>query len=754
MNDQNLSPAIDVMRVTQAQLADAALAEKELAENITSHEEDFDLARLLARMASLQGLAVPIHRFSMLSITSGGSVVQEMQRHIRAQELWTSAIPNGAVEWLNQAPERDNLPLLWISDDGGSIKLLRGKLASGGYSVESADGSYGEMSFNEVISGQLLRLIQLQVGEVSPGATHKLARDWFFYALKKRYAPFFEAVLATAFMSALALTASFYTMQVYDRVVPTQGYSTLVVLTIGAFLAISLELLMKYLRSRIVDFACKEIDEELSAVFFGRVLDIRMDARPTSVGTFASQVKNFELVRNFMTSSTLFLFADAPFVIFFIAVIALVGGWIAIVPLMLLPISILVGLYSKWRIGKLAENILIDANQKNGMLVEAIDGIESIKAVGGEWKMLDRWRKITHDAAIKELSVRSIATMATNATQSVQQISYVLMIMAGVYAMSSGSITMGALIACSIISNRALGPLAQIAGLIVQWQHAKSALQGLDAIMVLPCDHEVGVRKVIPENFQGELRLEAATFSYAKEKVALQPTNLNIKPGEKIAIIGPVGSGKSTLIKLLSCLYKPTEGRVFLDGIDASQIAPEFMREQIGYLTQDVRLFNGSLRDNLTMGLPLPADSQILQAAKLSGLSRVIQASPQGLELPIFEGGRGLSGGQRQLVGLTRMLIARPKLLLLDEPTASMDGDLELHVMKSIFDQTPDKGIVVLATHKMSLLKLVDRIIVMDQGRIMLDGPREEMMQKLSGGKPGQATSSARSTAKQILMET
>jgi ATP-binding cassette subfamily C protein LapB len=748
MNIGKNSTGIDVMSVTQDQINDANEVER-----ISSHEEDLDLSKILARIALLKGLAIPVHRFSMLAVTSGGAVIQDMQRNLRAAELWESAVPNGNAYTLGSYPDKDSLPVLWISFDSRDIRLIRGKLANGGYSTELPDGSFANFDPADFLKGNFLALEIVSDQYTAKLIEPKSARDWFYHAIKKRYAPFAEAVFATAFMSVLALTASFYTMQVYDRVVPNQGFSTLTVLTVGALIAISLELLMKYLRSKIVDIACKEIDQELSGVFFGQVLDIRMDARPKSVGTFASQVKNFEIVRNFMTSSTLFIFADAPFVIFFIGIIALVGGWIAFVPLMLLPISIIIGFYSKWKIGRLAENQLSDANKKNGMLVEAIDGIEAIKAVGGEWKLLNSWRQITAENAQRELSIRSISTMATNATQSVQQISYVLMIGAGVYAISSGSITMGALIACSIISNRALGPLAQISGLIVQWQLAKSALQGLDQIMALPRDKQANTRMVIPEAFVGLVNMENAGFSYSKDKVALQSSSLLINPGEKVAVIGAVGSGKSTLIKLLSMLYKPSEGRVFLDGVDASQIAPEFLREHIGYLTQDVRLFNGTLRDNLTMGLPMPADAQILEAASLSGLSKVIQASPQGLEHPIFEGGRGLSGGQRQLVGLTRLLIARPKLLLLDEPTASMDGDLESHVMNSIFNNLAINATIVLATHKMSLLKLVDRIVIMGQGKIIVDGPRDEVLAQISGGKVVQSSSSLKSKSNQIMME-
>lgn len=720
-------------------------------ENLLSHTEhspEHELALLLSRLASVQGHAVPVHRFSMSSLSATGAPIAENNLLLRAMELWMSALPDGDALVLEGALEKADFPLLWLAFDGGEARLLRGKLSHGGYLCESSVGENTELSANAAMDGNFVLLRpQLLQGETM-ALEPKSARDWFFYAIKKRRWFFVEAVLATAMASMLALAASFYTMQVYDRVVPTQSYATLIVLTIGTFMALAVELLMKQLRSHMVDKACKAIDQELSGVFFGRVLAIRMDARPSTVGTFAAQIKHFEMVRNFMTSSTLFLMADAPFVLFFIAVIALIGGMIALVPLILLPISILAGLYAKMRLAQLTEDMMRDANQKNGLLVEAIDGIEAIKAVGGEWKMLDRWRHLTAESADKELLIRATTTMATNITQTVQQLSYILMIAAGVYAINAGSITMGALIACSIISNRALGPIAQIAGLIVQWQHAKVALNGLDSIMKLPCDRNAGERLVIPESCAGQLRLDEAAYSYSEANAALKPSNLNLRKGERVAILGSVGSGKSTMIKLLSGLYRPSAGRVFLDGIDMAHLAPEFMREHIGYLTQDVRLFSGTLRDNLIMGLPSPTDGQILLAASQTGLDRVIKQHPKGLELPIMEGGRGLSGGQRQLVGLTRMLLAKPSVLLLDEPTASMDGELEAYVMQNIFGNMAADATIVLATHKSGMLKLVNRIIVLDQGKIMLDGPRDEVLAKITSGKRAAPAAGAKSSPK------
>ena len=689
-------------------------------------------AIILSKIAMAHGVAVPVHRFEMLSINQMGASIQGLSPSEKIKEAWLTIFPEGEAYHVQENLSQFNLPAIFIHHNANHIFLLKGLLADGTITAEDVQGKNTNLKPEALKLGELIVLRpKIQVSNTSQ-KTPKTAKEWFYYAIRQRKAPFVEGMVATGVVSILSLVASFYTMQVYDRVAPTQSYSTLYVITIGALIAIVMELITKHLRSKIMDHACKQIDLELSGVFFGRMLAIRMDARPKSVGTFANQIKQFEVVRSFMTSSTLFILGDLPFVVFFILMIWMIGGVLAIVPLILLPISIFSGLHARRKIAHLAQDQQQEANQKNGLLIEAIDGIEAIKSLGGEWKMLEQWQKLSSTTADKELIIRSTTTLATSLTQTIQQISYVLMIGVGVYAIGSGSITMGALMACSIISNRALSPISLIAGFIVQWEHAKIALKGLDDMMKLPVDRNENERMVIPERCQSLIRAEKTSFAYIEDRFVLSDLSVTIRPGDRIAIIGPVGSGKSTLIKLLSGLFKPSKGKVFLDEVDMAHIAPEFLRESIGYLTQDIRLFSGSLRYNLTIGLSSPTDSQIIDACVKTGLDSVVKNHPKGLELPIFEGGRGLSGGQRQLVGLTRMLIARPQLLLLDEPTASMDGDLEMKVMKGIFEATAPDSVIVLSTHKTGLLSFVNRVILIDKGKVVLDGPRDEVIAKLS----------------------
>jgi ATP-binding cassette subfamily C protein LapB len=480
-----------------------------------------------------------------------------------------------------------------------------------------------------------------------------------------------------------------------------------------------------------VDKACKAIDQELSAVFFGKALSIRLDERPRTVGTFASQIRHFESVRNFLTSSSLFILADTPFALMFIGVIALIAGPVALVPLVVLVLSLVAGLIFVEPIGKLTATHMEESNRKNGVLIEAIDGIESIKATAAEWKLLDQWRRLTAVISGSELRLRWFQSMSTNLTQLLQQFSYVGLVAAGAYAVASGSLTMGGLIACSIISGRALAPIAQLPSMISQWKHAQIALKSLDAIMAMPSDRDADTRLVIPERCVGVIKAEKLSFSYKSDRPVITVSSLSFEPGDRVAILGSIGSGKSTLIKLLSGLYRPTSGQLYLDGVDFTQLATEYVREHVGYLPQDVRLFQGTLRENLTLGLPTPPDSQILKAAAWTGLDTVIRQHPKGLELEISEGGRGLSGGQRQLVGLTRMLLAQPRIMLLDEPTASMDGNTEARVIRHLFQEVAADSVLVVVTHKTALLPQVNRIIVVDNGQIILDGPRDKVLTRL-----------------------
>ena len=690
-----------------------------------------DLAALLARLASLQGVAVAAHRFVYQQQAESGVSLEDMPVIDQAIAIWSERFPEGPTAKLElDKLVKNDFPVLWVSADGSELKLLRGK-QNGEFIAESSDWAVDTLSAEQISEGMIVRLLVHQDQAMQEELAAFSAKDWFIHAARKRRGVFLEAIFATFVLSVFGLMSALYTMQVYDRVVPTKGFSTLWVLTIGVLLAIFFELIMKLVRSHLVDKASKAIDLELSGVFFSKALGIRSDCRPQTVGTFASQIRHFESVSNFMTSSTLFVLADAPFALLFIVVIYFIAGPVAFVPLMMIPVGLIIGLAMKGPIERYTAESMEESNKKNGLLIEALDGVESVKAASAEWKLENRWRELTETITTTDLKSKLLTTFSTSSTQSIQQLSYVGIIATGAYSIVNGDLTMGGLIACSIISGRALTPLAQMPSMIAQWKHAQIALDVLDGIMAMPSERE-NQRLVVPDSCRGELKVKQVGFAYEENAPQVTVEKLSFKPGDRVAILGSVGSGKSTLIKILSGLYQPQQGGVFLDDMDMSLVANEFVREQIGYLPQEVRLFNGTLRDNLVLGLPTLSDSQILKAAALTGLDQAIQNHPSGLEINISEGGKGLSGGQRQLVGLTRMLLARPKILLLDEPTASMDTRLEEFVMQHLFEQLPDDSVIVLATHKAGVLKHVNRIVVMDSGKVSLDGPKQEVLDFLA----------------------
>jgi len=566
----------------------------------------------------------------------------------------------------------------------------------------------------------------------------------FMHAIWQHKSVFAEALLGTTVLNLIGLATSLYSMQVYDRVIPNAGLSTLWVLTVGVLVAMLLELVLKQVRTTMVDKACKAIDLDLSDRFFGRALHIRMDKRPATIGTFAAQIRLFESVRQFLTATTLFVLADIPFALVFIAVIGLIAGPVALVPLLLVPLSVLTGLMFIKPIARLTQANVRESTLKNGLLIESVDGIETIKCLSAEKTFASRWHHLTRVMGEGELRLKSLSGLSGNVTALIQQLSYVGMIAFGVTLIMDGHLTMGGLIACSIISGRALGPIAQLSSLVVQWQHTKAALQGLDAILGMPIDGESPSGTVVkPQTCQHQLRLDGVAYAYTPQHETLRIEALSIQPGERIAVIGPIGSGKSTLLKVLSGLYQPAAGRAFLDGVDMAHLDPAYLRGHIRHLPQDARLFNGSLRDNLILGMADPGDETILQAARTTGLDAVIARHPLGLGLPISEGGQGLSGGQRQLVTLTRLLLAPGGIMLLDEPTASLDGGFEDKAIAALTRSLRAQDVLVMVTHKTSLLKVVQRVIVMDQGRVLMDGPRDAVMARLMPPSPGTLTSQA-----------
>ena len=545
-----------------------------------------------------------------------------------------------------------------------------------------------------------------------------------------------ETVLASLIATVLALAISFFSMQVYDRVIPSSAMQTLLVLTLGVLIAIFFEWLIKHVRSHLYEDLIDQVDQRLARTVYLRFLSVRLDQMPQSVGALASQMRGYETIRGFMTSMTTNLMVDAPFALFFAGVIALIAGPLALIPTFFFFVSLAIGLFYRKRLENIAKQAMVASNLKTGLLVETIEGAETIKAGQGGWRMLTRWMRTTNDARESELEMRNISEHSQHLAASFQQVSYVLMVAYGAYLVTRSDISQGALIACSILSGRVLSAVSIIPGQIVQWSHAKAALQSLDKLWSLEDDHHGQSQPIAIENIRGEYRLENITSHYQGSR-ALMVSQLTIRPGEKIGILGPVGSGKTTLLRVLSGMFKPQEGRVLLDSIDLAHIDKPLLAEHIGYVQQDGRLFSGTLRDNLILGQVDPGDEAILEAARKTGLMQaVITPHPHGLQRTIYEGGTGLSGGQRQLVNLTRTVLRQPSIWLLDEPTASMDRNTEAHMTQTLKDAIQPTDILVLVTHKTEMLDLVDRLIVVYNHQIALDGPKQDVLRQLHNTRP------------------
>ncbi|MBH0007457.1 type I secretion system permease/ATPase [Psychrobacter sp. SWN149] len=542
-----------------------------------------------------------------------------------------------------------------------------------------------------------------------------------------------EAVIATFLINMLALAVSLFSMQVYDRVIPTRSEYTLIILASGVFLVIIFEAFMKFSRSRIMDKVVVGLDQYLSREVFQRLLKVRIDQMPGSVGSMAAQLRGYEQVRSFFTASTLFGLVDLPMTIIFISLIAFIGSpLVAVVPVIAAVIAITMGLIARKRIDAIAAEGAKASYYKTGLLVEAVEGVETIKAGAGSWKFLSRWLNVMDVTIKNDLDMKHANDNLTYFTQMLQQTSYVGIVIVGSFVVMQGDMTMGGLIACSILGGRVLAPVMAIPGLLVQYAHAKAAKSNIESLFALEQDNQGVAYPLSPTHIKGAYQCDGMTFNYqGNDRPAINVPKLVIKPGERIAILGPIGSGKSTLLKVLAGLYAPTEGRVLLDGLDIHQISRDTLSERLGYLQQDHRLFQGTLRENLLIGMAAPDDDILQDTLNRTGLINLVSSHSSGLDLPISEGGKGLSGGQKQLVAFTRLLLTKPDVFLLDEPTASMDNRQEQRCLQVLRQELTKGQTFIVSTHKTALLDLVDRLIIMDNQRIIIDGPKQAVLDEL-----------------------
>jgi ATP-binding cassette subfamily C protein LapB len=566
---------------------------------------------------------------------------------------------------------------------------------------------------------------------------------WFWSAVLAQRFVYRDVMLAALLVNLFALAFPLFSMNVYDRVVPNNAVETLWALAIGVTLILLADLGMRKLRSRFVDEASARIDVELSARLMERVLGMRLENKPESVGSFASNLRGFEQVRDFIASSTVTTLIDLPFALLFVVVMLWISPWLAIPAVVVFGIIVITGSIAQHRLHELSETTYRASAQRNATLVESLAGIETIKTQGAESVIQARWERVNTFLARVNVKMRGLSAGAMYAANTLTQFSSVAVILIGVYLINERQLTMGGLIACSMLAGRALAPAGQIVGLLMQYQGARTALQNLDALMAKPVERptpeEGGQPFVQRRDFKGEIEFRNVRFKYPqRDDSALDGVSFRITPGERVALIGRVGSGKSTIQRLIMGLYRPTEGAVLLDGIDLRQLDPADVRRSVGCVSQDVLLFYGSLRENITLGLPYADDSAIVAAADTAALTDFVNRHPRGFDMPVGERGDSLSGGQRQCVGLARALLHNAPVLLLDEPTSAMDFSTEAQITQRITAWAQQKT-VVLVTHRTSLLSLVSRVIVIDGGKVVADGPRDRIMEALQTGRIAKA---------------
>lgn len=547
---------------------------------------------------------------------------------------------------------------------------------------------------------------------------------WFWSALAQNRWAYIQVILAAVLANILGLTTSIFTMVIYDRVLPNEAIESLIALTFGVGVALLFDFMIKILRAGFIDRAGQQADMLMGRRIFDQLLDMQMRARKGSTGALASTLREFETLREFFTSATLVAVVDLPFIMLFIGVVWLIGGPLALVPAIAVPLVLIVGLAVQPVLGRLAENNFIDGQTKQGVLVETVAGLETIKATGAARKMRARWEDAIARQSEHGLKSRAVTQFAINATGFVQQVAQVMIIFYGVFLISAGEASMGALIASVILTGRALAPLAQLAQTLTRLNQARSSYRSLDALMRTDSERPEGRHWLSRPRLSGRIRFDDVHFAYPDQNVdALKGVSFSIAPGEKVAILGRIGSGKSTIARLILGLYTPRSGAVLADNTDIRQIDPGDLRRNIGSVLQDVWLFSGTVRENIAIGAVRPRDGDILEAARIAGVEDFVAKHPKGYDLLLAERGEGLSGGQRQAITLARALVGHPPILLFDEPTSAMDVQNEAAVIRRLKEEMSDRTMIII-THRTSLLELVDRVIVIEDGKVAADGPK------------------------------
>ncbi len=610
-----------------------------------------------------------------------------------------------------------------------------------------------QSELNQEYLGHLLAAAPLlpNTPDADPELLHH-GGHWLWGTLR-RFMPYYRSALLAALVSnVMMLVTGMISSVVFDKVIPHQAMVTLWTLAGAGALALVLDLAAKQLRAHLIDVSGRKADLIIGSLLFRQSLGVRMEHRPVSAGAYAHHLAQIELVRDFFASATLSTLSDIPFIVMFVAMTFIIGGPLGWVLTLTIPVILLIVLVIQSSLKRATRSGLKYQTDLQGVLVEAVDGMEDLKTCGAQGRFLKRYEDATAQAATSALKARSISAWSNNLSSTAQQAVTLIMLVVGVYLIRDGVITAGALIGSVMFAGRAIAPLGSVVSLATRYQSAQAAMVSLDGLMRLPLERDESRNYVTRPQLSGAMALRGACFAYPATGTdpapkVLNEVNLAIQPGERIAILGRIGSGKSTILRLLAGLYQPTEGRVEVEGIDLRQIDPADYREQVGFVAQDPRLFSGTLRDNVLLGRALADAHRLQHIAQLTGLDRLVASHPLGWDLPVGERGALLSGGQRQLVALARCLVTSPPILLMDEPTSSMDAQSEQLFLHRLGAAAGQRTLVVV-THRPAVLEVVNRIIVVDNGRIMADGPKAQVLAALSGQPPQPAPAQAQARQK------
>jgi ATP-binding cassette, subfamily C, bacterial LapB len=629
-----------------------------------------------------------------------------------------------------------DLPVLVICRDGSAVALLEAD-AGGGYSTEV--GRPGATTRSEVLHRDIAHILSFSIvysnSQIEPGVgdAQKIERrHWLWGTLTPFWRSYVQVAVAALFINLLALASPLFVMNVYDRVLPNEAIATLWVLAIGVSLAILFDLLLKTVRAALIDYAGRKADLKLSYLLFEKVLNSSLASRPASTGEYASRVTQYEFVREFFTSNTLSTLIDTVFVFIFIAVIYSLSGWLAIFPALAFLAALTIGLVAQYRIGRRVAAASNESAQRQALLIETISTIETVKSLSAERPLLRRWHELAKKASHTSEQIKQLSSGAANATQFVQQLVTVGVIIGGAYQFSEGNMSSGAIIASVMLSGRTVAPLGQIAMTLARFRQAMLSLKILNSIMEQPEDRPDTVGFVNREIGNSSVSFRNVEFVYpGTDHKVINGLSFSVAPGERVGIIGRIGSGKTTIGRLLGGLYPPSGGTLSIDGVDIRQYHPAVVRAAVAVASQSADLFSGTVKENLLLGRPDATDEELLAVARLTGVDDFASRHPRGYDMPVGERGSNLSGGQRQAVAIARLLLAKPRIVFLDEPSGAMDLATEKILIRNLAKSFDAATTLIISTHRYSMLELVDRLIVVDQGRVVADGPKKNVIEEL-----------------------